>query len=156
MGVLFCDRCAITGKNMVGGPSNRPQKVEDYGKGFLLGYDNIVNCPYCQNPVKDIGVTSEDFFTIRAASNYNRQLLEAMVALREKDIIEYELKMSQFRTQVAQMQTTQQQNVLTCPKCGSTNVTTGARGWKWTTGFIGSSKTVNRCGNCGHTWKPGR
>lgn len=50
----------------------------------------------------------------------------------------------------------QTQNALTCPKCGSTNVTTGARGWKWTTGFIGSGKTVNRCGNCGYTWKPGR
>lgn len=50
----------------------------------------------------------------------------------------------------------QSQNALTCPKCGSTNVTTSARGWKWTTGFIGSGKTVNRCGNCGYTWKPGR
>ena len=50
----------------------------------------------------------------------------------------------------------QSQNALACPKCGSTNITTGARGWKWTTGFIGAGKTVNRCGDCGHTWKPKR
>lgn len=43
---------------------------------------------------------------------------------------------------------------LCCPKCGSTNVTTGARGYNIWTGFLGSGKTVNRCGSCGHMWKP--
>ena len=46
------------------------------------------------------------------------------------------------------------QNVIKCPRCKSTRITTGARGWKWTTGFLGSGKTVNRCTNCGWTWKP--
>lgn len=41
-----------------------------------------------------------------------------------------------------------------CPKCGSTAITTGARGVNWTLGLIGASKTVNRCGNCGHVFKP--
>ena len=41
-----------------------------------------------------------------------------------------------------------------CPKCGSTSITTGARGVNWKLGLIGASKTVNRCGNCGHTWTP--
>lgn len=43
-----------------------------------------------------------------------------------------------------------------CPRCGSTSISTGSRGWKWTTGFIGSGKTVNRCANCGHMWEPGK
>ena len=47
-------------------------------------------------------------------------------------------------------------NNLICPKCGSTAVTTGARGVNWTWGLIGARKTVNRCGSCGHTWKPGK
>lgn len=42
----------------------------------------------------------------------------------------------------------------TCPRCGSTAISTTARGVNWTWGFAGASKTVNRCGNCGHTWKP--
>lgn len=46
------------------------------------------------------------------------------------------------------------ENIIKCPRCGSTQISTGARGWKWTTGFIGSSKTVNRCANCGNTWTP--
>lgn len=41
-----------------------------------------------------------------------------------------------------------------CPKCGSTAITTGARGVSGFWGLIGASKTVNRCGNCGHTWTP--
>lgn len=45
-------------------------------------------------------------------------------------------------------------NTVKCPKCGSTNIMTGARGVNFTFGLIGASKTVNRCTNCGHTWKP--
>jgi DNA-directed RNA polymerase subunit RPC12/RpoP len=41
-----------------------------------------------------------------------------------------------------------------CPRCRSTAITTGARGVNWTWGLIGASKTVNRCGSCGYTWKP--
>ena len=43
---------------------------------------------------------------------------------------------------------------LTCPVCNSTNVVVGQRGFNIWTGFLGSNKTVNRCGKCGHTWTP--
>ena len=43
-----------------------------------------------------------------------------------------------------------------CPKCGSTAISTGQRGWKLTTGFIGSNQTENRCAKCGYKWKPSR
>lgn len=43
---------------------------------------------------------------------------------------------------------------VTCPRCGSTQITTGQRGYKLLTGFLGSSKTVNRCANCGYKWEP--
>lgn len=45
-------------------------------------------------------------------------------------------------------------NILHCPRCGSTAVTTGQKGFSLFTGFLGSNKTVNRCGNCGWTWEP--
>lgn len=41
-----------------------------------------------------------------------------------------------------------------CPKCSSTQITTGSRGYSMVWGFIGSGKTVNRCAKCGHSWKP--
>lgn len=43
-----------------------------------------------------------------------------------------------------------------CPKCSSTQITTGQRGYSMVWGFIGSSKTMNRCANCGHKWEPKR
>lgn len=49
---------------------------------------------------------------------------------------------------------TKQQNTPTCPKCGSTAVTTGERGYSLLTGFIGFGQTMNRCGKCGYKWKP--
>jgi len=39
---------------------------------------------------------------------------------------------------------------LTCPRCGSTRVQAEKRGWKWTTGMIGSGNTVNTCLQCGN------
>lgn len=41
-----------------------------------------------------------------------------------------------------------------CPNCGSTAVTSSARGVNIVWGFIGASKTVNRCATCGYMWKP--
>lgn len=43
---------------------------------------------------------------------------------------------------------------ITCPRCGSTQITTGPRGVSGFWGFIGASKTVNRCASCGKTWEP--
>lgn len=51
---------------------------------------------------------------------------------------------------------TPNRNVLRCPKCGSTSVTTGTRGFSVITGFIGSGKVMNMCGQCGFKWKPHR
>lgn len=45
-------------------------------------------------------------------------------------------------------------NTIKCPKCGSTAITTGQRGFTITTGFLGSNKTMNRCAKCGHKWYP--
>lgn len=42
----------------------------------------------------------------------------------------------------------------TCPKCKSTNVVTGQRGYSMMWGFIGSNRTMNRCAKCGHKWEP--
>lgn len=57
-----------------------------------------------------------------------------------------------YRQELSKME--RENNKLKCPKCKSTSIATGARGVNFTWGLIGASKTVNRCSNCGHTWKP--
>jgi len=42
------------------------------------------------------------------------------------------------------------QQGLACPRCGSTRVQAEKRGWKWTTGMIGSGNMVNTCLQCGN------
>jgi DNA-directed RNA polymerase subunit RPC12/RpoP len=43
-----------------------------------------------------------------------------------------------------------------CPYCGSTQVHAGARGFKWTTGLLGSGKVRLTCLRCGRQFKPGQ
>lgn len=43
-----------------------------------------------------------------------------------------------------------------CPKCSSTQIVTGQRGYSVVWGFMGSNKTMNRCANCGYKWEPRR
>lgn len=45
-------------------------------------------------------------------------------------------------------------NIISCPKCKSTAVQIGKRGFSLLWGFFGSNQTVNRCGNCGYKWVP--
>ena len=42
-----------------------------------------------------------------------------------------------------------------CPCCGSTSITTMARGYSVWSGFVGSGDPVNVCQACGHKFKPG-
>lgn len=154
--VKFCKQCSITGKDV---DKITPDKNTKFRSGYSTWLsDDETKCPYCGSPLEDINISSDDYFTIRDASNYNRQLLEAMIELNKKDIIEYELKMSQFRNQAQQQNQTkiEEDNKVKCPKCGSTEITAGQKGYTLLTGFLGSNKTVNRCANCGHSWKPGK
>ena len=83
-----------------------------------------------------------------------------MNKLKQDDIIEFNLKLSQMKNQVQQQESSKQTNTtptkdtIRCPKCNSTAITTDARGVNNFWGLLGASKTVNRCGNCGYTWKP--
>jgi DNA-directed RNA polymerase subunit M/transcription elongation factor TFIIS len=43
-----------------------------------------------------------------------------------------------------------------CPRCDSTNIVTGQRGYSIVWGFVGSNRTMNRCAKCGHKWEPRR
>ena len=46
------------------------------------------------------------------------------------------------------------QNVVHCPRCGSTSVTTEEQGYGLF-GWIGASQKKNLCQKCGHKWWPG-
>ena len=105
---------------------------------ICCGSSNTIEIDKLQN------ITIGDYANICEISK-DGNFIYQMLKLKSENPIDYELKMQQFK---------QQSNQPKCPKCGSTNITTGQRGYSFWTGFLGSNKTVNRCSNCGHTWKP--
>ena len=117
--------------------------------------ENNYTCEVCGGTVNDLKMYSKDYVILTGISP-ERKFIESMIQLQETDIVEYNLKMSQFRTQVQQQENSRAQaaNTVKCPRCGSTNITAGQRGFSLLTGFVGSGKTVNRCANCGHKWRP--
>ena len=140
----------------------------EFWKGFLSG-DFLLNkeqkndlnndiCPFCGHKLIDTMLTRDDFKAISKASNYNRDLLLAMIELRKKDVIEFETKMQPFRQKQEEhekeMERKTEERVaerdrVHCPKCGSTNIRTTNRGFSIVTGFIGSGSPRNVCQKCG-------
>ena len=114
--------------------------------------DKINNC---NGNLIRVNITEDEFDTLCDISEDN-DFLQAMIDLKQKDIIEYNLKMSQFKAQLQQQTSSASQtgSMVRCPRCGSPNITAGQRGYSLLTGFVGSGSTVNRCANCGHKWKP--
>ena len=75
--------------------------------------NNLVDFNHSQMTLGECGIVTK-------VSN-NPNLLLAMSELKEKDIIEYELKMSQFRAQY-ENQKQIQNNQPKCPTCGSADI----------------------------------
>ncbi len=88
--------------------------------------------------------------TLQAISNQSN-FVQAMIDLKQKDIIEYEFKMSHFRNQVEQQKNNQMQKdkITKCPKCNSTNIQIVKRKWSLLMGFA-TNKVDRICVNCKH------
>ena len=80
--------------------------------------------------------------------------------LKQKDPIEFQLKMSQFKTQLQQQESSKQieeDNQPHCPICGSTDIQkiSGTKRWL-STGLFGlASSDIGKsmcCKKCGYKW----
>ena len=73
----------------------------------------------------------------------NREEWEKRQQERERERQRYEQVMAESRAREIE-----RANNIKCPYCGSTHYTVMKRGWKVTTGFLGSSKVIRVCDNC--------
>lgn len=93
----------------------------------LENIDNIEECPECLCPLNREHISPiPDGCWVKAIST-DENFMKAMTELYEKDPIEYQLKISQFKTQVKQQEQAQEskreeENTIHCPYCNSTNV----------------------------------
>jgi hypothetical protein len=133
---------------------------------FVMSYDlpNDLKCRSCGAITKQIDITCKEYIktSLEEIRNGNSKFNKQFVEKYCKDTLKPDsVKLDKERTKRcveeanARLQQEElQQKVPHCPKCGSTSISTGARGVNHFWGFIGASQTVNRCANCGHTWKP--
>lgn len=150
---------------------NVPYKSIDDYKGLLFEAKALtVECPICKTKMLDSNIDDlKEFDHIADFGNYSADFLLAMIELKKNDIIKYTNQMNiinakaeeesqkRYDEYLAQQRAEEEEkNTVKCPKCGSTQITTGQRGYSFLTGFLGSNKTVNRCANCGYKWEPKR
>ena len=172
--VLKCTNCDPSYKlGEMNPPSIIRGKRAEYCKGFIgthIGLDAPADynekldqliCPFCNNKLIDTELLVEDFHLIGKATDWNRQVLDLMMELHEKDPIEYQLKLNQFKLQQEQSDAIREQeresNRPHCPTCGSTNIKkiTGTERVASIVGLGIFSKKINKsfkCKNCGYTW----
>lgn len=123
---------------------------------YWLLLDSVDRCPVCENKLVNIDFDANDFKTIIKIST-DESFIQAMIDLKEKDIIEYNLKMSQFKAQLSQTQAREESGKPHCPHCKSTNISPIGTGER-----VGSiamwgvfSKKINKsfkCLDCKYTW----
>lgn len=85
----------------------------------------FTNCSnYSKNESHDLINTkiSDEDYEIIIKSSLDIKFIDAMIELKEKDPIEFQLKMSQFRNQVKQQEVVELQNTPHCPICNSTEI----------------------------------
>lgn len=128
MNMMFCSTCNKNGSNQMYKLVGNDKKA--FQKGFIYPFEiksnNEYICPYCNNKLLDTFITENEFDFIEDVSDSDRQFLEAMIDLKKKDPIEYQLKMSQFKANLKQQEQVQEsrveENTIHCPYCNSTNV----------------------------------
>ncbi|MDE7425425.1 MAG: hypothetical protein K2N51_17340 [Lachnospiraceae bacterium] len=110
----------------------------------------------CGGELIDTGISHDELMIIRKISSDN-DFLDAMIELKKTDIIEYNLKMSQFKTQ-ANQQKQQKGNIPKCPTCGSTNLkkisglSKAGSVAMWGVFAAGRTSKTWHCNNCGYEW----
>lgn len=146
---------AVYYKNLVGMHLflNAPQ---DYNEKL-----DMQICPFCNSKLTDTGLTADDVHLIGNASGWNRQLLDAMIELHKKDIVEYQIKLNELRLQKEQADRIFEQQLEDarprCPHCHSKNIKSiSALNRGASIAMLGIfSKKINKsfeCKSCGYTW----
>lgn len=119
------------------------------------GEDGRIFCQVHPNEKLEISPLADEEYDLLSTIANDLSFIHAMEDLKQSDPIEFQLKMSQFKANLGQQESSNaNETKVYCPKCNCTQITTGARGVNHFWGFIGASKTVNRCAKCGYTWKP--
>lgn len=111
-------------------------------------YNNV--CPVCH---LENSYEYEYIMDIKRIST-DESFVQAMIKLYNENLIEYQLKIQQFKTQLQQQESS---NTPKCPTCNSTNITRISTTSKVVNvamfGLLGQKRKHQfKCKNCGYEW----
>ena len=120
--------------------------------------DPSIDPGYCKidkNKLEVISLTYDEYLELWVATHSN-DLILAMNDLKEKDLIEFQLKLSEFRRQNVERREAAKA-IPKCPTCGSTNIQRISASSKVGSVFLFglmSQKVKHqwRCNNCKYEW----
>lgn len=147
--VKFCKHCNTTKENT----TLFDESESDFYAGYICSMkpeatSNMI-CPFCKNKLVETNITEEEIDILGEVSNYDRKFLEAMIDLKHEDIVEYNLKMSQFKANLSRTEEQESKtNKKKCPYCGHTEFTPVRKKWSFWAGFA-TNQTELICNNCG-------
>lgn len=144
-----CPRCNKNGLCVVNGFREYCEACEICHYKLVFDKEDLPSnyaCKSCGSPDGEI-VETESTINIRCKNCGEDRI---MVNKQQKEIVGFRTPPA---TRIAESKT---ETPVRCPKCSSTQITTGARGYSMMWGFMGAGKTVNRCAKCGHKWEPKR
>ena len=126
----------------------------------LENIDELDECPECLCPLNKENIsTIPDGGWIKAVST-DENFMKAMTELYENDQIEYQLKISQFKANLQQQESSkkvEEDNTLRCPTCNSTKVkkisaTSKVVGASMFGLFSKTARSQFKCERCGYKW----
>lgn len=151
--VYYCEQCAKEGK---------------YGGYTVVKFMDIdslykTHCLHCKAPYTRPSLFTYEEEHILWCVSRDGEFMRQMEKLKEENLIEFQLKMAEFRNQWAVMKREKQQqqhassSSITCPTCKSTNVRRIGSVERGASVFaLGLfSKKINKsfkCNSCGYTW----
>lgn len=152
--VMYCPNCKKNNRLDMSPQKRTPA-------AYLYSYVNREEneCPYCHCRLLPMNIDVFEYNTILDISG-DPEFTQAMDDLKQKDPIEFQLKMSQFKTQLQQQESskqTEEANQPHCPTCGSTDIQkiSGTKRWL-STGLFGlASSDIGKsmcCKKCGYKW----
>lgn len=104
-------------------------------------------CPYCNTKTRVTDLTPNNFYSMTEMEKSDYIISESTRKLNGQ---EYNGQAWGRRADIQRKSKQSSSSQVKCPKCGSTQIEIKKRGWKITTGFLGSSKNERVCINCLH------
>lgn len=141
--LLFCPKC----KNN----NNLAELVYPIFHNKEIGEKCMVKD--CNGTYEEIDFPYDDMRFLIVHTSDDIDFLEAMIDLKQKDPIEYQSRMAQFKAQARDREQAKKERwaaekLPKCSYCGSTNIQVVRKNWSFMRGFA-TNATERVCANCG-------